>query len=65
MRIEVDYVGVARNRTYFATPAGAGRPRKTSAITKSKKPFATGATREEAVQNLLDKLGWVAHKDLR
>lgn len=59
MRIETSYVGVARNRVYYATPVTAGRPRKSAAITKTKKVFATGATRSEAVQNLLDEIGFV------
>lgn len=61
MRIEVSYVGVAKNRVYYATPVTAGRPRKGAAITKSKKDFATGATRAEAIQNLLEKIGFVPH----
>ena len=59
MRIEVSYKGVAKNRVYFATEAKAGRPRKTAEIVKSKKVFATGATRNEAVNNLLEKVGFV------
>jgi hypothetical protein len=59
LRVEVTYKGVARNRIYYATPATAGRPRKTDEILKSRKPFATGETRNEAVQNLLDLIGFV------
>ncbi len=59
MRIEVTYKGVAKNRVYYATPVTQGRPRKTVEIVKSKKPFATGSTRDEAVKNLLDVVGFV------
>ena len=59
MRIEVTYKGVAKNRVYYATPVTQGRPRKTAEIIKSKKPFATGNTRQEAVQNLLNEVGFV------
>ncbi len=59
MRIELSYRGVAKNRVYYATPVTQGRPRKTAEIIKSKKPFATGSTREEAVQNLLTEVGFV------
>lgn len=59
MRVEVSYKGVANNRVYYATPASAGRPRKTAEIVKSTKPFATGKTSREAVQNLLDEIGFV------
>ena len=59
MRIEVTYKGVAKNRVYFATPVTRGRPRKTAEIVKSRKPFATGSTKQEAVQNLLTKIGFV------
>jgi len=63
MRVEVSYEGVAKNRIYYATPATAGRPRKGMAIKKSKKPFATGKTRSEAIQNLLDLIGFTASDD--
>lgn len=59
MRIEVTYRGVAKNRVYYATPVTQGRPRKTAEIIKSKKPFATGSTRDEAIQNLLEKVNFV------
>ena len=59
MRIELSYRGVAKNRVYYATPVTQGRPRKTAEIIKSKKPFATGNTRQEAVQNLLNEVGFV------
>lgn len=59
MRIEISYEGVAKNRVYYATPLTQGRPRKTKAILKSKKPFATGSTRSEAIQNLLNEVGFV------
>lgn len=59
MRVEVSYVGVAKNRVYYATPATQGRPRKTDAIVKSKKVFATGSTRSEAIENLKDAVGFV------
>lgn len=58
MRVEVSYTGVAKNRVYFATEATAGRPRKTAAIVKSKKVFATGATRSEAITKYLDMVGF-------
>ena len=58
MRIELSYTGVARNRVYFATEATAGRPRKTAGIVKSKKVFATGSTRTEAITNLLEKVNF-------
>lgn len=61
MRVEVTYKGVAKNRVYYATPVTQGRPRKTAEIIKSSKPFATGATRTEAIQNLLDLVGFVPH----
>lgn len=57
MRIELSYTGVAKNRVYYATEAKQGRPRKTAAITKSRKPFATGKTRTEAINGLLEMLG--------
>jgi len=59
MRIELTFRGVAKNRVYFATPVTQGRPRKTAEIIKSRKPFATGSTKQEAIQNLLDKVGFV------
>lgn len=59
MRIEVTYKGVAKNRVYFATPVTQGRPRKSAEIVKSRKPFATGSTKNEAVQNLLTEVGFV------
>ena len=65
MRIEVSFKGVARNRVYFATEATAGRPRKTAEIVKSKKPFATGATRSEAISNLLEKVGFEPSNSLK
>jgi len=65
MRIEVTYKGVAKNRVYFATPATAGRPRKTREIIKSKKPFATGSTRSEAIKNLLDEVGFEPTNNLK
>jgi len=58
MRIELSHYGVGKNRTYFATEAKAGRPRKDSRIVKSKKVFATGSTRGEAVSSLLEKVGF-------
>ena len=58
MRIELTYKGVAKNRVYFATEAKAGRPRKTAEIVKSKKTFATGATRSEAISNYLSLVGF-------
>jgi len=61
MRIELTYKGVAKNRVYYATPVTQGRPRKTAEITKSRKPFATGATKQEAISNLLEKVGFVPH----
>ncbi len=64
MRIEVTYKGVAKNRVYYATPVTRGRPRKTAEIIKSNKPFATGATSREAVQNLLDMVGFVPANEL-
>jgi len=64
MRIELDYEGVAKNRRYYATPASAGRPRKDSKISKSTKPFAVGATRNEAIQSLLEMVGFVPHDHL-
>lgn len=60
MKIDLTWEGVAKNRVYYATPYSAGRPRKTLAIKKSKKPFATGKTRTEAIQNLLDLIGFQA-----
>jgi hypothetical protein len=59
MRVEVSYVGVAKNRVYYATPATQGRPRKNAAITKSRKVFATGSTRSEAIENLKSAVGFV------
>lgn len=64
MRIEVTYKGVAKNRVYYATPVTQGRPRKTAEIVKSRKPFATGSTSREAIQNLLDKVGFVPANEL-
>lgn len=61
MRIELTYKGVAKNRVYYATPVTQGRPRKTEEIVKSKKPFATGSTREEAINNLLKEVEFVPH----
>jgi hypothetical protein len=61
MRIEVTYKGVAKNRVYYATPVTQGRPRKTAEIVKSRKPFATGSTKDEAVKNLLSEIGFVPH----
>jgi hypothetical protein len=58
MRIELTHKGVAKNRVYFATEAKAGRPRKTKEIVKSKKVFATGKTRDEAIQNFLEATGF-------
>jgi hypothetical protein len=58
MRIELSYTGVAKNRVYFATEAKAGRPRKTKEIVKSKKVFATGSNRSEAISNYLAKVGF-------
>jgi 3-isopropylmalate dehydratase small subunit len=63
MRIEVTFKGVAKNRVYYATPVTQGRPRKTAEIIKSKKPFATGSTRQEAVQSLLTLVGFVPHNE--
>jgi len=56
VRIELSHKGVARNRVYFATEAKAGRPRKTAEIVKSKKTFATGSTKTEAIAGLLNAL---------
>ena len=64
MRVEVTYKGVANNRVYYATPVSAGRPRKESEITKSRKPFATGSTRSEAIENLKELLGFVPFNEL-
>lgn len=61
MRIEVTYKGVAKNRVYYATPVTQGRPRKTAEIVKSRKPFATGSTKDEAVKNLLSEIGFIPH----
>jgi hypothetical protein len=61
MRIELTYKGVAKNRVYYATPVKQGRPRKSEEIIKSRKPFATGKTRQEAISNLLEKVGFVPH----
>jgi len=58
MRIELTYKGVAKNRVYFVTPVTQGRPRKSAEIVKSRKPFATGKTKDEAVRNLLDVVGF-------
>ena len=63
MRLEVSYVGVAKNRVYFVTEAKQGRPRKETAITKSKKPFATGGTRDEAINAYKDLVGFTPHND--
>ncbi len=63
MRIELTFKGVAKNRVYYATPVTQGRPRKTAEIIKSKKPYATGSTRDEAIQNLLDIVGFVPHNE--
>lgn len=65
MQIELTHKGVAKNRVYFATPLTAGRPRKTAEIIKSKKPFATGSTRDEAISNLLDLIGFAPANVLR
>lgn len=64
MRIELSWSGVASNRVYFATEAKQGRPRKTDAISKSRKPFATGATKQEAIDKFLDMVGFVPHDKL-
>jgi hypothetical protein len=63
MLIEITYKGVAKNRVYYATPVTQGRPRKTAEIVKSRKPFATGATKDEAVKNLLDLVGFTPAND--
>lgn len=58
MRIELSYKGVGKNRRYFATPVTAGRPRKTTEIVKSRKVFAEGASRDEAINGLLEAVGF-------
>jgi hypothetical protein len=58
VRIELSYTGVGRNRVYYATEAKAGRPRKSAAIVKSKKVFATGSTKDEAITNYLEMVGF-------
>lgn len=58
MRLEVTSKGVARNHMVFVTEAKAGRPRKTAEILKSKKVFATGKTRKEAIAAYLKEVGF-------
>ena len=59
MKIEVSYYGVGRNRVYFATKAGAGRPRKHDKLDdSSKKEYVTGSSRKEAVDNFLDYINF-------
>jgi hypothetical protein len=59
MRVELSYYGVGKNRVYYATPATQGRPRKSAKIVKSRKVFATGTTRSEAIENLKSAVGFV------
>jgi len=60
VKLEIAYKGVGRNRTYYVTKATAGRPRHSDAIIKSKKMFATGATRSEAIANFMEMSGFEA-----